>query len=80
MEDELSSHVEEIKEPGQAAAHDTAKRGGVCMLRIGARPVSALGKVWVETAVPEPVEFAGWVGPWKCLVQIWLVRVSAGNT
>ena len=31
------------------------------MLRIGARPVSARGKVWVETAVPEPVEFAGWV-------------------
>ena len=30
MEDELSSH-EEIKEPGQAAAHDTAKRGGVCL-------------------------------------------------
>ena len=30
MEDQLSSH-EEIKEPGQAAAHDTAKRGGVCL-------------------------------------------------
>ena len=80
MEDELSSH-EEIKEPGQAAAHDTAKRGGVCLgCWTGARPVSARGKVWVETAVPEPVEFAGWVGPWKHLVQIWLVRVSAGNT